>query len=65
MAVIGLILPPPAIASAVVVIGFSGVGWRRARQRDEANPVAGSVLLASALLIVLVVVGSSIYAATG
>ncbi len=65
MALIGLIVPPLAMASAVIAIGFSGVGWQRSRQRDDANPVARSVLLASALLIVLVVVGNAVYAAAG
>ena len=65
MAVIGLIVPPLAMASAVVAMGFSGVGWRRSRQRDQANPVTRSVLLASARLIVLVVVGNAVYAAAG
>lgn len=63
MALIGLIVPPLSMAGAVVAIAFSGIGWQRSRKRGEANPVAKSVLLASAALIVLVVVGSAIYAA--
>ena len=63
MALIGLIVPPLSITAAVVAIGFSGVGWQRSRKRGEANPVAKLVLLASAALIVLVVVGSAISAA--
>lgn len=63
MALIGLIVPPLAIASAVVAIGFSGIGWQRSRKRGQVNLVAKSVLLASAALIVLVVVGNAIYAA--
>ena len=65
MALIGLIVPPLAMASAVIAVGFSSVGWQRSQQRDEANRVARSILLASALLIVLVVVGNAIYAAAG
>jgi hypothetical protein len=63
MALIGSTVPPFSMASAVVSIGFSGVGWRRSRKRDEANPVAKSVLLASTALVVLVGIGNAISAA--
>lgn len=62
-AVIMLIVPPLFMLCAVVAIGFSGIGWRRSRQRGSANPVARFVLLANTVLIVLVVIGSAIYAA--
>ena len=64
MAVIGLIVPPLSIASAVVAIGFSGVGWQRSRTQGQANPVAKYVLLVSTALIVLVVVGNAIYSSS-
>lgn len=63
MAVIGLIVPPIGVASAIVAIVFSGVGWRRARERGQTNPIALRCLIGSAALIVLVVVGNAIYSA--
>jgi hypothetical protein len=63
MAVIGLIVPPIAITSAIVAVVFSGVGWRRSRRRGQANPVAKGCFLATTAIIVLVVVGSAIYSA--
>lgn len=61
--VVAVIIPPFSLASAVVAVIFSAVGWRRSHQRGEANPVARYSLLGSVALIVVVVVGSAIYAA--
>jgi hypothetical protein len=63
MAVVGMIVPPLGITSALVAMAFSGVGWRRSHQRGEANPVARFCLLGSLALVVLVVGGSALYGA--
>jgi hypothetical protein len=62
MALLGMIIPPLGIASALVAIAFSAVGWRRAHSRGNANPVARFCLLGCLALIVLVIGGNAIYA---
>jgi len=62
VALVLLIVPPIALASALIAMGFSVVGWKRSHDSGDANPVAKWVVIASAALIVLVVAGSAIYA---
>ena len=62
MAVLGVLIPPISLASAVVAIAFSGTAVWRARKVGARNRVALACLAASAGLLVLVVVGSAIYA---
>ena len=61
IAVLALIVPPLSIASAIVAVGFSGIGWQRSHQLEQPNPVAKVVVLVCVALIVLVVVGNVIY----
>jgi uncharacterized membrane protein YidH (DUF202 family) len=63
MAILGVIVPPISVASALVAIAFSGTAVARARRRQQPNPVARLCLLASVALVVLIVVGSAIYSA--
>ncbi len=63
MAVLGVIVPPISLASAVVAIAFSGIGWQRARHRGEANPVAKFCFAGCLALVVVIIVGSAIYSA--
>ena len=63
VAVVGVLVPPISLASALVAIVFSGIGWRRARRRGEANPVAKFCLAACVALVVVIIVGSAIYSA--
>ena len=63
MAVLGVLVPPISLASALVAIAFSGVGWQRARHRGETNSVAKFCLAGCVALVVVVIVGSAIYSA--
>lgn len=63
MAVVSLVVPPISLASALVAIAFSGVGWQRARHRGEANPVAKFCLAGCVALVGLVIMGNAIYSA--
>lgn len=64
MAVVSLLVPPISVASALVGVVSSGIGWRRARRRNESNRVAKFCLLGCTAFVILVVVGSAIYAAS-
>ena len=63
IAVVGLLVPPLSVASAVVAIVCSGVGWRRSRKCGRNNAVAKAVLLSCTGLILLIVIGSALLAA--
>ena len=63
MAVLGVIVPPISLASALVAIAFSGIGWQRARRRGEANSVAKFCFAGCVVLVILVIVGNAIYSA--
>lgn len=63
MAVLGVLVPPISMASALAAIGFSGTALLRSRRRGSPNRVALLCLVVSVGLIVLVVLGSAIYAA--
>jgi ABC-type transport system involved in cytochrome c biogenesis permease subunit len=63
MAVLGVLIPPISVTSAVVAIAFSGTALLRARRRQQSNPVAKFCLLVSVAFVALVVVGSAIYSA--
>ena len=64
MALLGVLVPPFGIASALVAIAFSAVGWGRAHRQGNPNPVARFCLLGCLALIVLVVGGNAVYART-
>ena len=63
MAVMSLLIPPISVASALVAIAFSAVGWARSRSRGEVNRVARLVVLAGVVFIGLIVAGNAIYSA--
>jgi hypothetical protein len=63
MAVLGVLIPPIGVASALAAIAFAGTAVSRARRRRERNGVALLCLAVSAGLIVLIVVGNAIYSA--
>jgi hypothetical protein len=63
MAVLGVLVPPVSLASALVAIVCSGVAVVRARRSATENRVAVWCLRVSIALVVLVAVGSAIYAA--
>ena len=65
IAVIALVVPPISVASAVVAIVASGVGWQHADDNTPQRSVARTCLLTSGALLVLLVVGNLIYAAAG
>jgi hypothetical protein len=60
-AILGVLIPPISVASALVAIAFSGTAWWRAHQRGEANPVARLCLLGCVALVTLIIVGSALY----
>lgn len=62
LALFGAMVPPLGMASALVAIVFSGVGWRRAHSRGSTNPVARFCFLGCLALVALVIVGNAIYA---
>ncbi len=64
MAVLGVLIPPISVASAFVSIVFSGTAVARAHRRHERNRVALICLAVAVGLIVLILVGSAIYAAS-
>ncbi|MEP7201935.1 MAG: hypothetical protein ABI894_04955 [Ilumatobacteraceae bacterium] len=63
MALLGVLVPPISVASALIAIAFSGSAVHRARRRRERNRVALICLAVSGGLVVLVIVGSAIYSA--
>jgi hypothetical protein len=63
LAVLGVLIPPFAVASALVAVGFAGTAVIRARRRGETNRLGSLCLAVSGALIVVIVVGSAIYAA--
>lgn len=63
IAVLGVVVPPVSLAGAVVAIVCSGVAVVRSRRSGAANRMAQWCLAVSTGLVVLVVVGSAIYAA--
>ena len=63
IAVLGVLVPPISVTIAVVAIAFSGTAVSRAHRRRERNRVALLCLAVSVGLIILIVVGSAIYAA--
>jgi hypothetical protein len=64
IAVSGASIPPLGVASAVVAIGFSATAVLRGRRRNQSNRVALICLVVSIGLIVLIIIGNAIYAAT-
>jgi hypothetical protein len=62
MAVLGALVPPLGVASAVVGAACSAVAVSHARRRGERNRVALICLVVSLAVVVLVVVGNAIYA---
>ncbi len=63
MAILGALIPPISVTSALVAIAFSGTAVHRAHRRRQSNPVARTCLVVSVALVVVVVLGSAIYAA--
>ena len=63
IAVLGVVVPPVSLVGAVVAIACSGAAVVRARRSATENRVAVWCLRVSIGLVVLVVVGSAIYAA--
>ena len=63
MAVLGLVIPPLGLSSALVAIAFSSVGWRRSHRRGQPNPVALFCIAGCVALVIMVVGGSALYAA--
>jgi hypothetical protein len=61
IAVLGVLIPPISVMSALVAIAFSGAAWQRGRRRGESNPVARFCLLGCVALVALVIVGSALY----
>ena len=62
LAVLGVVLPPIGVSSALVAIAFSGTAVYRAHRVGTRNRAALLCLAVSSGLVVLVVVGSAIYA---
>lgn len=62
-AVLGLLVPPVGVVSAVAGGAFSGVAAYRARQSGSRNGVALACAAVSVAVILLLIVGSAIYAA--
>jgi uncharacterized membrane protein YidH (DUF202 family) len=63
MAVLGVLIPPISVSSALVAIAFSATAVQRAHRRRQSNPVAKICLSVSAGLVALIVIGSAIYSA--
>lgn len=63
MAVLSLIIPPISLASAVVAVAFSAIGWQRSRRKGERNRMARLVVLGGLSFIALLVIGNVIYSA--
>lgn len=63
VAVLGVLIPPISVVSALVAIAFSGIAWWRAHQRGEANPVARFCLLGCVALVAVIIVGNAFYSA--
>jgi NO-binding membrane sensor protein with MHYT domain len=61
MAVLGALIPPVSVMSALVAIAFSGTALWRARRRGQSNRVARLCLVVSVVLVAVVVIGSAIY----
>jgi hypothetical protein len=62
IAVVAVVVPPISVTSAVVAAVLSGTAIRRAHRRAEPNRIARLCLAVSVGLIVLIIVGSAIYA---
>jgi len=60
-AILGVLIPPIAVMSALVAIAFSGTAWWRAHRWAEPNPVARFCFLGCVALLVLIFVGSALY----
>jgi membrane-anchored protein YejM (alkaline phosphatase superfamily) len=63
VALLGLVIPPISLASAVAAVGFSAWAWQRSRSRGESNRAARLVCLGGLAFIALVVAGNAIYSA--
>ena len=63
LAVPAILIPPIGVACALVALACSGAALYRARRAGARNRVALLSLAGSAGLIVLVLIGSAIYAA--
>lgn len=63
MAILGVLIPPISVTSALVAIAFSGTAWHRARRRGESNPVARFCLFGCGALVVFIIVGNALYGA--
>lgn len=63
MAVLAVVIPPVSVVSSVVAIAYSKTAVGRARRAGSANRVAVACLAVSAGMLVLIVIGSAIYAA--
>ena len=63
MAVLGALIPPISVMSALVAIAFSGTAVQRARRRRQSNPVAQLCLVVSVAVVALIILGSAIYSA--
>jgi hypothetical protein len=63
MAVLGALIPPISVMSALVAIAFSGTAVQRARRRRQSNPVARLCLVVSVAVVALIIVGSAIFSA--
>jgi hypothetical protein len=63
LAILGVVVPPISVASALVAIAFSGTAVHRAHRGGTRNRVALLCVGVSVGLVVVVVVGNVIYAA--
>lgn len=61
MAVLGALIPPISVMSALVGTALSGTAVHRAHRRRQPNPVARLCLVVSVALVVMIIVGSAIY----
>ena len=61
MGVLGALIPPLGVASALVAIAFSGTAALRARRRRRPNPVARLCLVVSIAVVLVILLGSAAY----
>ncbi len=63
VAIVGVVIPPISVMSALVAVAFSATAVRRARRRRQSNPVARLCLVVSGALVALIILGNAIYSA--
>jgi uncharacterized membrane protein len=61
VAILGVLIPPISVLSALVAVAFSATALRRAHRRRQSNPVARLCLVVSVAVVALIILGSAIY----